>query len=165
MIRPSSRTVRSVKIKKVNRNNMKDFLDLIAGLARYEKAAPPDAAARRRLKADALSRKPPYRAFVAYLEGKPVGYIIHYYTYSTYDGRRIFFLEDIFVVQSARKTGVGKELFNFCLKEAKRQGCCEVQWAVLTWNDDAIGFYERMGGRRQDLHIYSIEEKDFSRCN
>jgi len=93
-----------------------------------------------------------------------VGYVIYYYTYSTYDGKRILFLEDIFVTESVRKKGVGKELFNFCLEEAKEQGCRELQWAVLTWNEDAIGFYERMGGKRQDLHIYSIEEKDFVGC-
>jgi GNAT superfamily N-acetyltransferase len=155
---------RTVRIEKVNSDNVKDFLHLIEGLARYEKATPPDKEAERRLEKDALSENPPYYAFVAYLGAKPVGYIIHYYTYSTYDGRRIFFLEDIFVVESARKKGVGKELFRFCLEEAKRQGCCELQWAVLTWNEDAIGFYERMGGERQDLHIYSIGEKDFSGC-
>lgn len=153
-----------VKIERVNRDSVKDFLLLIDGLARYEHASPPDDAARRRLEIDALSNNPPYRAFVAYLGDMPVGYIIHYYTYSTYDGKRIFFLEDIFVVENVRKKGVGKELFNFCLEEAKKQGCCELQWTVLTWNEDAIGFYERMGGKRQDLHIYSIEEKDFGGC-
>jgi len=152
----------AVEIEKVNRDNMKDFLLLIEGLARYEDDAPPDDAAKRRLEIDALSTNPPFNAFVAYLGNRPVGYIIHYYTYSTYDGKRIFFLEDIFVVERVRKKGVGKELFRYCLEEAKKQGCCELQWAVLTWNEDAIGFYERMGGKRQDLHIYSIEEKDFA---
>lgn len=152
---------RAFRIEKVNLKNMKDFLHLISELARYEHATPPDGAAERRLETDALSENPPYHAFVAYLGDRPVGYIIHYYTYSTYDGRRIFYLEDIFVMESARKKGVGKELFNFCLEEAKKQGCCELQWAVLTWNEDAIGFYERMGGKRQDLHIYTIDEKHF----
>ena len=161
MTRSCGAADRGVKIERVNRANMKDFLVLIEGLARYEKAVPPDDKAKRRLEIDALSKNPPYHAFVVYLGGRPVGYIIHYYTYSTYDGRRIFFLEDLFVVDDARKKGVGKEMFNFCLEEAKREGCCELQWAVLSWNEDAIGFYERMGGRRQDLHIYSIDEKDF----
>jgi len=152
---------RSVRIEKVDRNNMEDFLLLIDGLARYENAVPPDEAAKRRLEIDALSSNPPYRAFVAYLGDRPVGYVIHYYTYSTYDGRRILFLEDIFVVENARKKGVGKELFSHSLEEAKKQGCCELQWAVLTWNEDAIGFYERMGGKRQDLHIYSVNEMNF----
>ncbi len=151
----------AVKIEKVNRDNMKDFLLLIEGLAHYEDAAPPDDAAKHRLEIDALSENPPYHAFVAYLGDRPVGYIIHYYTYSTYDGKRILFLEDIFVAENVRKKGVGKELFNFCLEEAKKHSCCELQWAVLTWNEDAIGFYEQMGGKRQDLHVYSIEEKDF----
>jgi GNAT superfamily N-acetyltransferase len=153
----------SVDIVKVDRSNMKDFLRLIGGLARYERAAPPDDAAKARLEADALSADPPFRAFVTYIGDKPIGYIIHHYTYSTYDGRRIFFLEDLFVTEDARKKGVGKEMFRFCLDEAKRQNCCEIQWAVLTWNEDAIGFYERMGGKRLDLHAYVIGEKDFDR--
>ncbi len=157
----SGRMGSGVEIVRVGRGNMEDFLRLIGGLARYERAAPPDDAAKRRLEADALSRDPPFRAFVAYLGERAVGYIIHYYTYSTYDGRRIFFLEDIFVVEEVRKKGVGKDLFRFCLEEAGREGCCELQWAVLTWNEDAIGFYESMGGKRQDLHIYSIDEREF----
>jgi GNAT superfamily N-acetyltransferase len=151
----------SVKIEKVNRDNLKDFLVLITELARYERDVPPDDDAKRRLETDALSRNPPFHAFVVYSKDRPVGYIIHYYTYSTYDGRRIFFLEDIFVKESERRTGVGRNLFDFCLEEAKRQGCCEIQWAVLTWNKDAISFYERLGGKRLDLRIYSIEEKNF----
>jgi GNAT superfamily N-acetyltransferase len=153
----------SVDIEKVDRGNMKDFLHLIGGLARYERATPPDDAAKERLETDALSADPPFRAYVAYIGKRPVGYIIHYCTYSTYDGRRIFFLEDIFVTEDARKRGVGKDLFLFCLGEAKRTGCSELQWAVLAWNEDAIGFYERMGGSRLDLHVYSIEEKDFDK--
>jgi len=142
-----------VKIEKVNRDNVKDFLLLIDGLAHYEDAAPPDDAAKRRLEIDALSKSPPYHAFVAYLGDIPVGYIIHYYTYSTYDGKRILFLEDIFVVENVRKKGVGKELFNFCLEEAKKQGCCELQWAVLTWNEDAIGFYKKLGFDIDKKHV------------
>jgi GNAT superfamily N-acetyltransferase len=153
----------TVKIEKVNHDNVKEFLRLIEGLAHYEKATPPDEAAKRRLENDALSKNPPFHAFVAYLGDKPVGYIIYYCTYSTYDGKRILFLEDIFVAEEVRKKGVGKEMFNFCIEEAKKQGCCELQWAVLTWNEDAIGFYKRMGAKREDLHIYCIDEKDFGK--
>lgn len=152
---------RAIKIEKVNRRNVNDFLLLIGELADYEGATPPDDAAKRRLKIDALSKNPPFQAFVAYFEERPVGYIVFYHAYSTYEGRRILFLEDIFVKKEVRKKGVGKEMFDFCLKEAKEQGCCELEWAVLTWNEDAISFYEQMGGKRLDLHIYSIEEQDF----
>lgn len=151
----------ALKIEKVSRENVNELIRLVVELAHYEKLTPPDDAAKRRLEADALSKNPPFHAFVTYLGDRAVGFIIYYCTYSMNDGKRILFLEQIFVENDVRKKGLGKEMFNFCLEEAKKQSCCELQWSVLTWNENAIGFYERMGAKRDDVHIYCIEEKDF----
>ncbi len=152
---------RTIEIERVDRGNVGDLITLIGELARYEHAAPPDGMARRRLRKDALAEDPPFRGFVAYVDGEPKGYALYYPTYSTFDGKPIFFLEDIFVLESERRTGLGKKLFDLCLEEAERQGCGCMEWAVLKWNKDAIGFYERMGGKRRDAHLYEIDEKDF----
>jgi len=153
-----------VEIKKVDRGNIEDFLNLIGGLARFEHDNPPDDAAKRRLVSDALAENPPFNAFLAYLKGRPIGYIIYYNTYSSFDGKRILFLEDIFVLEDERKTGLGKHLFKFCIEEAKGQGCGSMEWWVLTWNKDAIGFHERMGGKRRGCYVYEVDEKDFEKA-
>ena len=31
-----------------------------------------------------------------------------------------------------------------------QRGCGRLEWSVLDWNVDAIGFYERLGARAQD---------------
>lgn len=161
MTRSSGRINQAVEIKKVSHGNIKDFLDLIEGLARFENRAPLEDAAKRRLEIDALAENPPFETFLAYRNDRPVGYVIYYHTYATFEGKRILFLEDIFVLEDERKSGLGSELFKFCLREAKRQGCDSMEWAVLTWNENAISFYERMGGKREDCYIYGIEERDF----
>jgi len=137
---------------------------LIDQLAHFEKLDPPDEKAKKRLESDALSDHPPYEAFLAYLDNKPVGYITYFFTYSTFLGKPTLFLEDIFVLENARKKGIGKELFRFCLKEAMRRGCGRLEWTVLTWNRVAIEFYEQMGGKRLDWYFYRIIEEEFEQA-
>ena len=47
-----------------------------------------------------------------------VGYALYFYTYSSFLARPTLYLEDIFVLESFRKKGVGKKLFLECVKEA-----------------------------------------------
>lgn len=155
---------RDVEIRRVDGGNVEDLIHLIGELARYEHSTPPDEGAKRRLTADTLAEDPPFTAYLLYLKGRPKGYIIIYTTYSTFDGRRILFIEDLFVLEGERKAGLGKELIKFCIHEAKRQNCCCIEWRVLTWNEDAIAFYEKMGGKRLACFDYEIDEKDFDKA-
>jgi len=150
-----------IMISRIDAHNVHHLLHLIEELACFEHLAPPDEQARLRLQRDVLGPDPPFSAFLAYVDGKPVGYITYYFTYSTFQGRPNLFLEDIFVLQEARRKGVGEALFRFCLDEARERGCARMEWAVLTWNEKAIRFYEVMGGKRLDWYLYRIEGEDF----
>ncbi|NYT05367.1 MAG: hypothetical protein GKC04_03205, partial [Methanomicrobiales archaeon] len=55
----------TVAIEKVIPENFDEFLQLIENLAEYEGLAPPDEDARKRLRADALSDRPPFEAYLA----------------------------------------------------------------------------------------------------
>jgi len=146
-------------ISKVDEHNLQHLLHLIEELARFEHLAPPDRQARARLERDALRSDPPFSAFLAFLDSKPVGYITYYFTYSTFQGRPNLFLEDIFVHEGARQRGVGRELFRFCAQEALAQGCGRMEWSVLDWNENAIRFYESMGGKRLGWFFYRLDEE------
>lgn len=147
------------RIEKVDSRNVSDLLLLIEELARFEHLAPPDPEARERLKKHALDERPMFEAFLAYSEGRPVGYITYYFTYSTFLAKPTLYLEDIFVLEDVRKKGVGRELFQFCAQEALDRGCGRMEWAVLTWNENAIQFYESLGGQRLGWYLYRLDEK------
>lgn len=87
---------------------------------------------------------------VAEVDGEVVGYAVAYEQYSTFEGMPKMFLEDIFVLEEHRGSGAGYALFREVAAEAARRGCCEMEWQVLTWNQVAMDFYERLGGRRDD---------------
>ncbi len=98
-----------VVIEKVTAETFDDFLGLISKLAEYEKLAPPDEEAKNRLRRDCLSDKPKYRAFIGKVGGKPVSYVIYFFTYSSFLALPTLFLEDIFVLEEYRRHGVGQK--------------------------------------------------------
>ena len=119
---------RSVRVRKLQAADTPRLLELIDGLADYEKLPRPDADARQRLAADALADPPRFRTLLADVDdGTVVGYAIYFFTYSTFRARSTLYLEDIFVLPAQRGQGAGVALFRACAREA-------VPWAARAWS-------------------------------
>ena len=130
-------------IEPIKNSNFDEFFNLIVNLAEYEKLTRPDENAKVRLKKHGLSKKPKYEAYVGKIEGKYVGYIIFFMTYSSILAKPTLYLEDIFVLKEYRCMGVGQKLFSFIVSKAKERDCGRIEWHVLDWNQTAIKFYEK----------------------
>lgn len=150
-----------VTIDQVNPQNIAVFLGLIDKLAEYENLPPPDNNAKARLHRDCLAVNPKFQAYIAKLDDKPVGYIVYFFTYSTFLALPNLFLEDIFVLQEYRRRGVGKALFNFVKEAAEREGCGRIEFNVLKWNTTAQAFYEANGGQRLEWFVYRVSKDGF----
>ncbi|MCE5295746.1 MAG: GNAT family N-acetyltransferase [Euryarchaeota archaeon] len=131
----------------MNEYNFDDFFRLITELARFEHLDPPDEEGKERLKKHGLAEKPFYDAYITRMNGRPVGYLIYFFSYSSFKAKPTLYLEDIFVLDDVRGRGLGKMMFLFCVKKAKEAGCGRMEWSALNWNKGAIGFYERMGAK------------------
>ena len=151
----------SVVITKVDAESFDDFLGLIDKLAEYEKLAPPDEEAKRRLRRDCSSDNPKYHAFIGKVDGKPVSYVIFFFTYSSFLALPTLFLEDIFVVKECRRLGVGKKMFDFLKETAKHEGCGRIEFTVLKWNKSAQEFYEKNKAKRLEWFLYRLVKEDF----
>ena len=84
------------------------------------------------------------------VEGEPVGFALYFTTYSTFLGRPGIYLEDLFVSPARRGRGVGRALLTHLARLAVERRCGRLEWAVLDWNEPAIGFYKRLGARPMD---------------
>src|SRR5262245_18671215 len=124
------------------------LLSLVDALADYEKLPRPDAAAKERLLHDGFGPSPRFQAYFAEHEGRVIGYALTIETYSSFLAKPTLYLEDLFVLPSERRRGAGRAIFRFLAAEAIRLGCTRLEWAVLTWNQTAIDFYEQTGARR-----------------
>ncbi|NVM01820.1 MAG: GNAT family N-acetyltransferase [Candidatus Helarchaeota archaeon] len=149
------------KIERISESNFNDFVYLIEKLAEYEKLEPPDDEAKVRLKRDGLSEDPKYEAYLGFLNGKPIGYIIFFFTYSSFLAMPTLYLEDILILEEYRRKGFGEKLFNFCVKQAQLRECGRMEWCVLTWNEPAIKFYEKIGASRLNWFFYRLTKEEF----
>jgi GNAT superfamily N-acetyltransferase len=49
-----------------------------------------------------------------------------------------------------RRLGYGRALLSTVARLALERGCARFEWAVLDWNELAIGFYRRLGAVPMD---------------
>lgn len=127
-------------------------LKLIVGLAKFEKLAPLDGAARKRLLRDAFGKHPRFELWLAFVGRRktPVGYTILFETYSSFLALPTLYLEDIFVLPAFRHLGIGSALLRHCIQLARDRGCGRMEWTCLNWNTKAQQFYEKLGAKRLD---------------
>jgi GNAT superfamily N-acetyltransferase len=90
---------------------------------------------------------------IAELDGEPAGLAIYFSTYSTFLARNGVYLEDIYVRESLRGRGIGKQLLAAVAKVAVSRQCGRLEWSVLDWNQPAIDFYEGLGAVAQSEWI------------
>lgn len=148
-----------IQIRPATRSDKQAFLQLIDAHADFEKMDRPTEGAKERLLKDGFGDHRRYSAFLASMEGRDVGYAITYEGYSSFLGRPTFYLEDIFVYNDVRGSGFGGAMFHYLVEEALDRGCARMEWMVIDWNENAIGFYERRGAvQLSEWHSYRLEE-------
>ncbi|MFZ9585021.1 MAG: GNAT family N-acetyltransferase [Pseudohongiellaceae bacterium] len=121
------------------------ILDFIRALALYERAAAEVVADEERLRETLFGESPQAKVVLALWEGRPVGFAVYFFSYSTWLARKGLYLEDLFVLPEARGNGVGKALLRQLARIAVEEGCGRLEWSVLDWNQPAIDFYLSLG--------------------
>jgi GNAT superfamily N-acetyltransferase len=76
-------------------------------------------------------------------DGSLAGHALWFRTFSTFLGRTGIWLEDLYVRPAHRSQGHAGAL----MAALRAQTSGRVEWEVLDWNDEAIGFYQRLGAR------------------
>ena len=120
------------------------ILDLIRGLAEYEKMAGQVVATEDLLK-EWIFEKKKAEVLFACEDGKEVGFALFFHSFSTFLGRDGIWLEDLYVVPEARGKGYGKGLLRQLAKITAERGCGRLEWACLDWNRPSIDFYLSLG--------------------
>lgn len=86
--------------------------------------------------------------------GEPNGFVLNYHTFSSVSQGSVIVLNDLFVVASARKRGIGRQLIERVFQLARDSGAVRVDLGTQKTNLVAQSLYERLGFVR-DTEFYS----------
>lgn len=131
--------------------------DLIRGLARYERLEDEVLMTEEKLRASLFGERVYAETMIAESDGEPAGFALYFHNYSTFLAQPGIYLEDLFVVPERRGRGVGRALLERLAQLALERRCGRLEWSVLDWNEDAIGFYRRLGATpNSDWTVYRL---------
>ncbi|OGQ90583.1 MAG: GNAT family N-acetyltransferase [Deltaproteobacteria bacterium RIFOXYA12_FULL_58_15] len=87
-----------------------------------------------------------FECLLAEVDGEPVGFIMFFSNFSTWEGRPGIYVEDLYVTPRVRGEHIGFALAAAVAKLAVERHCPRVDFSVLDWNP-AREFYHRLGAR------------------
>jgi GNAT superfamily N-acetyltransferase len=137
----------TVQIRPARPSDVPSILRLIRGLAEYERLLDRCAASEESLLEHIFGPRPYCEVIIAEDNNGPAGFALFFHNYSTFLTKPGIYLEDLFVVPERRGAGIGRALLARLAQIAVERGCGRLEWAVLDWNEPAIGFYRRLGAR------------------
>ncbi len=129
-------------IREATADDLDEIATLIHELAVYERAAQEVTFELGELGRHLFGAEPAARVLMAETDdGVVAGMAMFFPTFSTWLGRPGLWLEDLFVRPEFRGAGLGRAL----LDAVRERTDGRVEWAVLDWNEPAIGFYRTLG--------------------
>jgi GNAT superfamily N-acetyltransferase len=105
----------------------------------------------------ALRNPEEYRFAFAERDRQIIGMAALHRSYTSWHGRACGTVEDVYVVEEARREGAATALFEFLHAEARRRGYWSLSLDVLESNESARAFYERFGMKNSGYLVYEME--------
>ena len=137
-----------LNIRPATRADAEVIASLVRELADYEKLLDEAKATPDDFLRELESPNPVIHVLIAEWQGKPAGFALYFFNFSTFVGRPGLYLEDLFVRPGQRKHGIGRALLSALARIAQERGCGRMEWAVLDWNEPALRFYQSLDARQ-----------------
>lgn len=102
-------------------------------------------------------------SYMAYADSEAAGIMNIFYKYTTFSGRKILYIEDLYVRDKFRGCGIGKGLFETAKRSAAENDCEHIELKCIDWNTSSVGFYESLGMKPDNQWITYTLDKSFFR--
>ena len=137
------------RIRRIRPSDVEAAVGLAYELAEYERAPDECHLTPAQLHSALFGESPKLFGHVAEVDGEIVGFAVWFLNYSTWRGVHGIYLEDLYVRESQRGSGLGKALLAALAAECIANGYARLEWSVLDWNP-ATEFYKALGAVPMD---------------
>lgn len=138
-----------ITIRKADKEDFQMIIDLIKEFAVFQKTSGKVTITLEQMEKEATL----FQCFVAETDQHEiVGFASFFFAYYSWTGKAIY-LDDLYVTHTYRNQKVGSQLLNTIIDLAKKEQCKKIRWQVANWNENAIGFYKKMGATTDDVEI------------
>ena len=133
------------KIRSAERSDAPVILSFIRQLAEYERLSDQVSATSDLILKNFFGPDAVAEVLLGLLDDTPVAFAVFFHNFSTFKCKKGLYLEDLFVLPEMRGRGFGKAMLQHLAGIAIQRDCARFEWAVLDWNEPAIGFYKSLG--------------------
>lgn len=141
--------LKNFSIRKAERSDIPVVLKFIKDLATYENLLD-DVTATEEVLEKAIFDENAAQLYLPLYEGKPIGYFIFFYNFSTFEGRPGLYLEDLYIDPQYRNHGFGQQCLAFMARHAVEKDCRRFEWTCLKTNTPSYELYKNLGA---DDHV------------
>jgi GNAT superfamily N-acetyltransferase len=103
-----------------------------------------------------LFEEPCGSALIAFLNDIPCGFVTYSTMLVTYQAKKSFLLDSLFVLEEYRGRGFGLKLIQAVAGAAREEGAVYIEWACYRWNHTAEKFYARIGANVLDWNMFRL---------
>ncbi|OMQ12458.1 GNAT family N-acetyltransferase [[Flexibacter] sp. ATCC 35103] len=127
--------------------------------AEFEKADFSPKGKEQKLKEALFHENPKLFCLVVAAKETIVGYVSYTFDYSTWDAATFMYMDCLFLEPEARSFGIGEILIDKLKQIAIEKNCIDIQWQTPEFNERAIKFYNRIGGKGKDKVRFTLDLK------
>ena len=146
-----------VDVRPIQERELEDLLPLVAGYQRFY-GAEPDLERNRRFFSRFLHPSDEGLLLGAWVDGGLAGFATLYWFFSSTKAADSVLMNDLFVREDVRGSGIGRALIQSALDEARRRGAAHLEWFTAPDNLKAQRLYDSVpGAGRSTWYAYEIE--------
>jgi ribosomal protein S18 acetylase RimI-like enzyme len=125
--------------------------------AQYEKANYSPEGKEENLKKALFEEHPKLYCLVVATKETIVGYVSYTFDYSTWNAATFIYMDCLFLEEETRGLGIGEILIEKLKQIGIEKNCVNIQWQTPEFNEGAIRFYNRIGGKGKDKVRFTLD--------
>lgn len=145
-----------VEIAPISSEEFEELLPLVAAYQRFYEAEEIDEERNRTFFRRFLAPSDDGLLLGARSEGRLVGYACLYWHFTSLQAKETVLMNDLFVVEGCRGSGVGRALIEASAEVARERGAPYLEWATAPDNKTAQRLYDSTGAEVSEWIFYEL---------